>query len=105
METPVRTKEDILAILRQHQGRIRALGVHQLGLFGSFVRGQQTASSDVDVLVEFERGQKTFDHFIELCFLLEALLGRRVEVVTPEALSPHIAPHLLAEVEHVALAA
>ncbi len=105
MPMTVRTKEDILRILRRHQAEIRALGVARLGLFGSFVRGQQTSGSDIDILAEFERGQKTFDHFIQLSFLLEELLWRRVELVTPEGLSPYIAPHVLAEIEHVAVAA
>jgi len=74
-------------------------------LFGSFVRGQPRADSDVDLLVEFELGQRTFDHFMQLSFLLEDLLGRKVELVTPEALSPYIGPYILGEVEYVSLAA
>ena len=105
MAASVETKEDVARVLRGHENQIRALGVERLGLFGSFVRGQQTAGSDVDILAEFRPGQKTFDHFIQLSFLLEELLGRRVELVTSEGLSPYIAPHILAEVEHVALAA
>jgi predicted nucleotidyltransferase len=105
MPAVVCTKDDVMLLLRQNQTRIRSLGVKRLGLFGSFVRGQQTSDSDVDILVEFESGQKTFDHFMQLSFLLEELLGRPVELVTPESLSPHIGPRVLAEVEHVALAA
>ena len=105
MTTTVRTREEIFEILDENRAQLRALGVKRLGLFGSFVRGQQTADSDVDMLVEFEPGQKTFDHFIELSFLLEDLLGRRVELVTPEALSPHIGPYILKEVEYVSVAA
>jgi len=101
----VQTKEDIVKALRRNQSQIRSLGVKRLGLFGSFVRGEQRADSDVDMLVEFERGQKTFDHFIQLSFLLEDLLGRGVELVTPEALSPYIGPHILKEVEYVTVAA
>lgn len=92
-------------MLSENHARIRALGVKRLGLFGSFVRGQQSADSDVDLLVEFEPGQKTFDNFMKLAFLLEDLLQRRVELVTTEALSPHIGPHILDEVEYAALAA
>jgi hypothetical protein len=73
--------------------------------FGSFVRQQQRADSDVDVLVEFEPQRKTFDNFIALAFLLDDLLGRRVDVVTSEALSPYIGPRILDEVEYVAVAA
>jgi uncharacterized protein len=105
MKSSVQTKQDILTVLSEEHLRIRALGVKRLGLFGSFVRGQQKAESDVDLLVEFEPGQKTFDHFMQLALLLEEVLQRRVELVTPEALSPHIGPYILKEVEDVALAA
>ena len=105
MHTVVQTKQDILAVLSEQQTRIRALGVKRLGLFGSFVHGQQDTGSDVDLLVEFEPGQKTFDNFIELSFFLEDVLQRRVELVTPEALSPYIGPYILKEVEDVSLTA
>jgi predicted nucleotidyltransferase len=101
----VETKQEIVSILGQHQEQLRLLGVKRLGLFGSFVRGEQGRDSDVDILVEFERDQRTFDHFIALSFLLEDLLGRRVELVTPESLSPYIGPHILREVEYVPVAA
>jgi predicted nucleotidyltransferase len=101
----VQTKASILSLIQAHQGQIKSLGVRRLGLFGSFVREQQDGASDVDVLVEFERGRKTFDNFMQVAFLLEELFGRRVEVVTPEALSPYIGPHILSEVEYVALGA
>ena len=97
----VRKKEDILLRLRRHRHSLRELGVRKLGLFGSFVRGEQTDGSDIDILVEFEPGCKTFDNFIQTAFLLEELLGRRVELVTLEALSPYLKPHILREVEYV----
>jgi hypothetical protein len=53
------------------------------------------------MLVEFEPGRKTFDAFMQLAFFLEALFGRRVELVTPESLSPYIGPHILREMEYV----
>jgi predicted nucleotidyltransferase len=101
----IQTKQDILTVLSEQPARIKALGVKRLGLFGSFVRGQQKAESDVDLLVEFEPDQKTFDHFMQLALLLEDVLQRRVELVTPEALSPYIGPYILKEVEDVSLAA
>jgi predicted nucleotidyltransferase len=99
----VQTKEQILALIQKHQSQIRKLGVRRLGLFGSFVRRQQDSDSDIDVLVEFESGRKTFDNFIQVALYLEELFGRRVELVTPEALSPYIGPHILREVEYVPL--
>ena len=105
MNTPVQMKEEALALIEEHQDQIRALGVRRLGLFGSFVRGRQQAESDVDLLVEFEPGKKTFDNLIQLGFFLEDLLKRRVELVTPESLSPYIGPYILKEVEYVSFVA
>ena len=63
------------------------------------------ADSDVDLLVEFEPGQKSFDHLMALGDLLEHVLGHRVELVTPESLSPFLKPHILAEAMDVVRAA
>ena len=60
-------------------------------------------NSDVDILVAFEPDQKTFDNFMDLSFFLEDLLGRPVDLVTVEALSPYIGLHILEEVEYVAI--
>ena len=105
MNTTIRDKQDVMSLLRLHADQIRGLGVKRLGLFGSFARGHADADSDVDLVVEFEEGQKTYDNFIGLSFLLEDLLDRPVELVTRESLSPYIGPHILAEVEYVAFAA
>jgi hypothetical protein len=69
------------------------------------VRGDQQPESDVDFLVEFKPEKKTFDNFMALSFFLDELLGRKVEIITKESLSPYIGPHILAEVECVRLAA
>lgn len=105
MADAVQTKEGVIQAILANQSAIRSLGVSRLGLFGSFVRDEAGADSDVDVLVEFTPGRKTFDHFMQLSFLLEELLGRRVELITPESLSPHIGPYILKEVEYVSVAA
>ena len=96
----VRNKEEVLTIIRKHQQEIRDLGVRRCGFFGSFVREQNTEQSDVDILVEFEPGQKTFDNYMRLAFFLEDLLGRDVDLVTVESLSPYIGPYILNEVEY-----
>jgi uncharacterized protein len=101
----IKTKDDVINILLQNREHFGALGVKRLGLFGSFVRGQQRHDSDIDILVEFEAGEKTFDAFMNLSFLLEEILQHKVELVTVESLSPYLGPHILQEVEYVALAA
>lgn len=65
MAEAVQTKDDILDMIGRNHAQIQSLGVKRLGLFGSFVRREQQAASDVDILVEFEPGQKTFDHFMQ----------------------------------------
>jgi predicted nucleotidyltransferase/uncharacterized protein (DUF433 family) len=98
-------KADVLRRLSDASPRIRALGVRRLALFGSFARGEQRSGSDVDLLVEFEQDQKTLTNFMGLVELLEELPGRKVQIVSRDALSPHIGPHILNEAEHVPLAA
>ena len=92
-------------ILRENRKRLQTLGVKKIGLFGSFVRGEQKSASDIDFIVEFETGKKTFDNFMNLSFFLEGLFQRKVELVTTESLSPYIGPYILKEVEYVSLAA
>jgi predicted nucleotidyltransferase len=105
MVTAVQSKAQLFELLRQNQAQIKVLGVKRMGLFGSFVRDEPTKESDVDLLVEFNQGQKTFDNFMQLSFLLEDLFQRPVELVTPEALSPHMGLQILKNIEYVPLAA
>ena len=99
------TKKQVVERLEQAREQIEALGVRRLALFGSVVRGEARPDSDVDLLVQFDPEMKTLNNFMSLCFLLEDLLERRVEVVTMESLSPFIGPHILREAEDVLLAA
>ena len=69
-----------------------------IGIFGSFARGVECTGSDVDVLVEFEEGAKTFDNFMDLKFFLEDLFGRKVDLVTATALRPQLREDILREV-------
>lgn len=100
METSVQTKEGTLSLLEEHEEQIRGFGVRRLGLFGSFSRGEQDATSDIDFVVEFRGREKTFDNFYRLAVFLEEVLQRPVELVTPESLSPYIGPHILGDVEY-----
>jgi len=96
----IERKRDLFVLLAKHREQLKQFGVKRWGVFGSFARDQQNSRSDVDILVEFEQGKKSFDNFMHLAFFLEEQVGRRVELVTPESLSPHIGPHILREVEY-----
>ncbi|MDA0866238.1 MAG: nucleotidyltransferase family protein [Cyanobacteria bacterium] len=97
----VMTKAQVINLISQHRQDLQRLGVQRCGLFGSFVKNAMTDQSDVDILVEFEPQQKGFNNFMDLCFFLEDLLGRNVDLVTKESLSPYIGPRILDEVEYV----
>jgi predicted nucleotidyltransferase len=105
MSPPTHTKDEALGRLRESSDRIRACGVRRLDLFGSILRDEVTPESDVDLMVEFEPGAKSYDNFLRLSLLLEDILGRRVELLTRESLSPYIGPRILEEAENVALGA
>ncbi len=84
----MRTKEEILAILREELPHLREeFGVGRIALFGSYARGKQREGSDADILVEFSQPIGFFD-FMRLEFHLTDLLGVKVDLVTPDALRP-----------------
>lgn len=98
--TKVKSKSQVFSCLQAHMFELQQLGVSKCGVFGSFVRGTNIQEdSDVDILVVFEPHKKTFDNFMALIFRLEELLGRPVDLVTADSLSPYIGPHILREVE------
>lgn len=77
--------KDIVEIIREQVPYlIENFGVKRIGLFGSFARGNPEADSDVDILVDFEKpiGLK----FMDLADYLEQILGRKVDILTPEGL-------------------
>lgn len=77
------------------------LSVARVALFGSVARGEESVGSDVDLLVEFARPVGLF-HFVHVKRFLEELLGRPVDLVTPDALHPALRDAILAEALDVA---
>lgn len=86
----------VLETLQAHRDEIRALGVRSLAIFGSVARDEAIESSDVDVLVDFDK-PGTFDAFMELKERLEAWLGANVDLVTRKALKPRMRASVEAE--------
>jgi len=94
-------KRDILNTLADNIKTIRKFGVKRIGLFGSAVRGEMKIESDVDILVEFEEGGENFSNLINLYFYLQDLLSKKIDLVTPESISPYLAPYILKEVKYI----
>lgn len=102
---PVQSTAEVIARLHDLRDDVAALGVSRLALFGSMRRGEALPSSDLDFLVDFAPGAKRLANLLALGDLLELRLGRPVDLVTPQALSPYLGPHIIAEALDVLSAA
>lgn len=92
----------ILTTIKSNKSKLEKLGVKNIGLFGSYIRNEQSKESDIDILLDFEPDKENFDNFMEVCDLLEELFGnKKVEIVTKNGLSPYIGPKILKEVVYV----
>lgn len=75
--------------------------IKEIGVFGSFIRGEQTEKSDVDLLVEFEKGHSDLFNYMRLKEYLEGLLGRIVDLVMKKAVKPRLRERIFGEVKYV----
>lgn len=92
-------KEYILSEMKQQKRKLQNLGIVRIGLFGSYVREQQSEKSDIDILIEFEPEKENFDNYMSVYDILENLFkNEKVEIVTKNGLSPYIGPQILKEV-------
>jgi len=93
--------EEIRKTLKDHKESLRnEYGVTEIGLFGSYVKGIQKESSDIDILVEFHRAVGLIA-FVRLKNRLTELLGIQVDLVMKKALKPKIGKRILDEVVYV----
>lgn len=93
--------EEIKETLQKHKGEFKEqYGLKEIGIFGSYVRGEQNEKSDLDVLVELEN-PIGFVRFFKLENALSQLLGVQVEIVTKKALKPQIGKRIMQEVRYV----
>jgi predicted nucleotidyltransferase len=96
------TRENILKTLKSNKLKLTKLGIRRVGLFGSYIRGEQSNESDIDLLIDFEPEKENFDNFMAVCDLFEKIFkNEKIEVVTKNGLSPYIGPKILKEVQYV----
>ena len=97
----VNNKEKILKMLATNKERLKEkFNVKEIGLFGSYIRGEERKGSDVDILVDFTDTISLFA-FIELEDYLTKTLGNKVDLVSKNALKPRIGSYILQEVIYV----
>ena len=90
-------KEEIVRILEKHRDVLLKYKVKKIGLFGSFVRGEQSLKSDIDLFVDFE--EPSFDNFMGLSYFLEELFDRKVEILTPAGVESIRINHVKEEIQ------
>ncbi len=94
----MKTLEDIKKVLRENKERIsREFKAEVIGIFGSYVRGEQKEESDVDILVRFKEGATIFD-LAGLMNFLEEKLGTKVDIVSERAIRHELKEEILKEV-------
>lgn len=94
-------KKMVLRVLADNKLKINQLGVKRIGLFGSYAREEQTKNSDVDLLIEFEKGKKSYRNLLKIYDFTQNLLKKKVDIVTVESLSKYIGPYIKKEVIYV----
>ena len=90
---------EIAEKLQQHRDEIKSFGVKKLGVFGSVVRGEDTADSDLDFLVQLEK--ETFRKYMGLYTFLEELFGKKVDLIIEHTIKEGYRDRILREVRYV----
>jgi predicted nucleotidyltransferase len=90
------TSDEILRKLEENRETIRGFGVRRLGIFGSYARGDEKGSSDMDFLVEFD--DASLQNYLNLKDFLEQLFHCPVDLVFADAVKPRLRPIILNEV-------
>ena len=91
------TKADILETLERHRLGLKRFSVRSMALFGSYAKGAQTDSSDLDFVVEFSA--PTYDHFVGLEHFLEQLFDRPVDILTPAGVDSIRVPQIVEDIK------
>ncbi|MBM4140300.1 MAG: nucleotidyltransferase family protein [Nitrospira sp.] len=103
MKQSVKSVEEVKAILKEHKAEvIQKYRVREIGIFGSFVRGEQKRRSDIDILVEFDpRNIPGLIRLSEMERYLEKLLRKKVDVVIKSGIRPELKKGILKEVVYI----
>ena len=96
------TKGFILSTIRSHKAQLTGFGIQNIGLFGSYVRDEQSEKSDIDLLIDFTPDKENYDNYMAVYDYLENLFkNEKIELVTKNGLSPYIGPEILKEILYI----
>ncbi len=96
------TKEQIVKKIASTKPELHKFGIRNIGLFGSYAKEEQSKTSDIDILIDFEPEKENYDNYMAVYDIIERLfIDEKVEIVTKNGLSPYIGPGILNEVLYV----
>ena len=94
----MKTLQEIRKVIAEHKEELKnSFSVKDIGIFGSYLRGEEQHQSDIDILVDFEEPVGFFE-FMDLEEFLEKILDTKVDLVSRKALKPYIGQRILEEV-------
>jgi len=97
----MKTLQEIRKVIAEHKEALKmSFSVKDIGIFGSYVRGEEQHKSDIDILVDFEEPVGFFE-FMDLEEYLEKILDTKVDLVSRKALKPHIGQCILEEIVYL----
>ena len=93
-------RDEIIQKLQECQEEMRTrFSVQRIGLFGSYLKGDEDEKSDIDLIVDLS--EPTFDHYMDLKFYLELLFERPVDLVLSDTIKPRLKPVIQKEAAYV----
>jgi len=96
----MREIDRIMRVLKDHKEELkRRFSLKKIGVFGSYTREEQTPESDIDIYVEFDMKNLTFDKYLELIDYLEKLLGRKIDLITKYGVETIRIPYIKEEIK------
>jgi len=98
----ISSKEEIVTYLKSNKSFLYdKFGVTRIGIFGSFARGEQTRSSDIDIIVEIEKGRKNIHIFLQLKRFLEKELEKKIDLGFEHSLKPIVRDKIKGQIIYV----
>jgi predicted nucleotidyltransferase len=98
----ISTRQEIVAYLRNNKKLFyEKFGVTRMGIFGSFERDEQTRSSDIDMVIEMEKGRKNIHTFLQLKRFLEKEMARKIDLGFEHSLKPIVRDKIKGKIIYV----
>jgi len=98
----ISSTEEVVAYLKKNKRYLHdRFGITSIGIFGSFVRGEQTPHSDIDMVVEMEGSKKSIHTFMQLRRFLEKEIARKIDLGFEHSLKPAIREKIKGQIIYV----